>query len=161
MVRVPPRRSMSHSRPGIDPMCQYSQALVIIGTGDGSGISKSATHSLAPNGSGVLHWSFRRMLQVIVNGSQKNSPSVRPSQARVRVKYSIRYISSSRVPARFPVMSRIVLGRGLTDPGISPGPGWRAVVAAVTAEGLGPVLVPAGGAAVGVQHDGPAVAVDL
>src|SRR5215469_3738123 len=49
------------------------------------------------------------MLQVVVNGSQKNSSSVRPSQARARVKYSIRYISSSSVPARFPVMSRIVL----------------------------------------------------
>jgi hypothetical protein len=90
-------------------MCQYSQAMVVTGTGDGSGIAKSATHSPAPNGSGVLHWSFRRMLQVIVNGSQKNSSSVRFSQARARVKHSIRSISSSRVPARFPVMSRIVL----------------------------------------------------
>ena len=100
---------MSHRRPGIDPMCQYSQAMVVIGTGAGSGISKSATHSPAPNGFGVLHWSCRRMLQVIVNGSQKNSSSVRLSQARARVKYSIGYISSSSVPAGFPVMSRIVL----------------------------------------------------
>jgi hypothetical protein len=55
MVRVPPRKSMSHRRPGIDPMCQYSQAMLVIGTGVGSGISKSATHSPAPNGFDVLH----------------------------------------------------------------------------------------------------------
>jgi hypothetical protein len=89
-------------------MCQYSQAMVVIGTGAGSGISKSATHSPAPNGFGVLHWSGRRILQVIANGSQKNSSSVRSFQARAKVNYSIWYLSSSSVPARFPVMSRIV-----------------------------------------------------
>ena len=36
-------------------MCQYSQAMVVIGTGVGSGISKSATHSPTPNGFGVVH----------------------------------------------------------------------------------------------------------
>src|SRR5689334_9973063 len=56
---------------------------------------------------------------------------------------------------------RHVMLHGLVAPGASPGPGWRAVVAAVTVENLGPVLVPGGGGAVGVQHDGPAVAVDL
>jgi hypothetical protein len=35
-------------------------------------------------------------------GSQKNSSSVRPSQARARVKYSIWYIGCSSVSARFP-----------------------------------------------------------
>jgi len=109
MVRVPPNRPMSHRRPGTDPMCQYSQAMVVIGTGAGSGIAKSATHSPAPNGFGVLHWSGRRMLQVVVNGSQKNSSSVSPAQARARVKCSMWSISSSSVSARFPVMSRSVL----------------------------------------------------
>src|SRR6185437_7323433 len=49
-------------------------------------------------------------------------------------------------------------GRG---PGPSPGSGGWAVVAAVTVENLGLVFVPGGGGAVGVEHDGPAVAVDL
>jgi hypothetical protein len=35
------------------------------------------------------------------------------------------------------------------------------VVAAVTVEDLGPVFVPGSGAAIGIEDDGPAVAVDL
>src|SRR5262249_18621718 len=50
---------------------------------------------------------------------------------------------------------------GHSGPGLSPGPGRRAVVTAVTAEDLRPVLVPCRHGAVGVQDDGPAVAVDL
>ncbi len=83
--------------------------MVVTGTGAGSGASKSATHSPAPNGLDVLRSPRRRMLQAVVNSSQKNSSSVSPARARARVKYSVWCISSSSVSARFPVMPRIVL----------------------------------------------------
>ena len=61
--------------------------MFVSGMGVGSGMAKSATHAPAPNGFGVVHWARRRMPQVVGNGSQKNSSSVRAFQARDRVKY--------------------------------------------------------------------------
>src|SRR5207244_1445124 len=42
----------------------------------------------------------RRMLHVEDVGSHKNSSSVNPSQARSRVKFSMRYMSSRKASAR-------------------------------------------------------------
>jgi hypothetical protein len=100
---------MSHRRPGTDPMCHYSQAMVVTGTGAGlrdrevghpfAGSERVRCRALAApaNAPGRREWLPEELIigQVV--------------PARARVKRSIGCISSSSVPARFPVMSRIVL----------------------------------------------------
>src|SRR5690348_6384405 len=64
---------------------------------------------------------------------------------------------SATPPRAFSRERARVQAYGRSSPLWLPGPRWRAVAV----ENLGPVLAPGGGAAVGVQDDGPAVAVDL
>ena len=101
---VPPRKSSSAARPGMEPTCQNSQAMVVSGSTDlpsTTPASKSTTQSPFPKGLGVRHSLRRRTLHEPATGSQKNSSWLRSDQARFRVNISMNSIMFNKVSPRF------------------------------------------------------------